>query len=47
MAKTKTSTTVMPLTFDGKPDKPIALRAYIFDRQGTYMATIGARSARP
>ncbi|MDP4220150.1 MAG: hypothetical protein Q8896_06905 [Bacteroidota bacterium] len=31
------TTRVLPLTLDGKPEKPIALRAFLFDRQGALL----------
>jgi hypothetical protein len=34
MKNGETTPRVLPLTFDGKPEKPIALRAFLFDQKG-------------
>ncbi len=39
MKKSEGSTRVMPITFEGKPERPIALRAYLFNREGKLLQT--------
>lgn len=39
MKKGETISRVMPITFDGKPGEPIALRAYLFSRTGKLLQT--------
>lgn len=39
MKKSEGSTRVMPITFEGKPERPIALRAYLFNREGELLQT--------
>jgi hypothetical protein len=34
MKQSEGTTKVMPITFEGKPESPIALRAYLFNREG-------------
>jgi hypothetical protein len=44
MQNADTNPRVLPLTFDGKPDKPIALRAFLFDRKGKLLQVADVKS---
>jgi len=33
----------MPITFEGQPEKPIALRAYLFDQEGKLLQTVDVK----
>jgi hypothetical protein len=44
MKKGETTTTVMPLMFDGKPEKPISLRAYLFNHEGKLLQTADVKN---
>jgi hypothetical protein len=44
MKKGESATRVMPLTFDGKPEKPIDLRAYLFSHDGKLLQTADVKN---
>lgn len=44
MKKSEDATRIMPLTLDGKSEKPIALRAYLFNREGKLLQTADAKN---
>src|SRR5215467_825674 len=43
MKKSEPTTRVMPITFEGQPEKPIALRAYLFDQEGKLLQTVDVK----